>query len=154
MLFRSLEQIQALGDAGFDYFYNSSKWWDFRAPWCLEQHERFRTVAPSIAFPESHDTARLAAETGGHEGVQRQRYAFAAAFSGGVQMTIGYEFGFARPLDVVKTRPEDWEAPRFDLSAFVARVNALKARHPLLATEGAAWGNRASIPCRSCRWCP
>ena len=132
----TLEQMAALGGVGFDYFYNSSKWWDFTAPWCLEQHERFRRVAPSISFPESHDTPRLAAETGGSEAVQRQRYAFAAFFSAGVQMPIGYEWGFERPLDVVKTRPEDWEPARFDLCGYIGAVNRLKAAHPLLGGEG------------------
>lgn len=132
----AVPEVKALRDAGFDYLYNSSKWWDFRAPWCLQQHEEFRVIAPSIAFPESHDTERLARESGGSQAVQRQRYAFAAAFSAGVQITIGYEYGFQRRLDVVRTRPADWEAPRFDLSGFLARVNALKARHPLLAGEG------------------
>jgi starch synthase (maltosyl-transferring) len=131
-----VEETAALASAGFDYFYNSSKWWDFEAPWALAQHEQFRRVAPSIAFPESHDTPRLAAETGGSEAVQRQRYAFAAAFSAGVQITVGYEFGFRRPLDVVRTRPADWEPPSFDLTGFIARVNALKRAHPLLAGEG------------------
>jgi starch synthase (maltosyl-transferring) len=131
-----LQEMEALAQAGFDYFYNSSKWWDFEAPWCLEQHAMFRRVAPSIAFPESHDTERLAAESGGSEAVQRQRYAFAAFFSAGVQITVGYEFGFQRRLDVVATRPADWETPRFDLTGFIARVNALKRRHPLLVGEG------------------
>ncbi len=131
-----LEEIQALAGAGFDYFYNSSKWWDFEAPWCLEQHERFGRVAPSISFPESHDTERLAAETGGSEAVQRQRYAFAAMFSAGVQITDGYEFGFRRRLDVVATRPADREEPLFDLTAFIRRVNRLKRAHPLLGCEG------------------
>ena len=131
-----LDEVRALEGAGFDYFYNSSKWWDFEAPWCLEQHERFRRAAPSISFPESHDTARLAAETAGSEPVQRQRYAFAALFSAGVQLTVGYEFGFRRRLDVVATQPEGWETPAFDLAPFIARVNALKRRHPLLHGEG------------------
>jgi starch synthase (maltosyl-transferring) len=131
-----VEEVAALASAGFDYFYNSSKWWDFEAPWALAQHEQFRRIAPSIAFPESHDTARLAAESGGSEAVQRQRYAFAAAFSAGVQITVGYELGFRRPLHVVRTRPADWEAPSFDLTGFIARVNALKRAHPLLAGEG------------------
>src|SRR5262249_14145125 len=100
-----VEETAALASAGFDYFYNSSKWWDFVAPWALEQHEQFRKVAPSVAFPDSHDTARLAAESGAGEAVPRQRYAFAACFSAGLQMTVGYEFGFRRPLDVVRTRP-------------------------------------------------
>jgi starch synthase (maltosyl-transferring) len=132
----TLEETAALASAGFDYFYNSSKWWDFEAPWALEQHEKFRQVAPSVAFPESHDTPRLAAESGGSEAIQRQRYAFAAAFSAGLQLTVGYEFGFRHSLDVVRTRPEDWEAPSFDLTAFIGRVNALKRTHPLLRTEG------------------
>jgi starch synthase (maltosyl-transferring) len=132
----TVEETAALASAGFDYFYNSSKWWDFEAPWALEQHEQFRRIAPSIAFPESHDTARLAAESAGSEAVQRQRYAFAAAFSAGIQVTVGYEFGFRRPLHVVRTRPADWEAPSFDLTGFITRVNALKRAHPLLAGEG------------------
>jgi starch synthase (maltosyl-transferring) len=53
--------VLALREAGFDYFFNSSKWWDFREPWALEQHEEVRRIAPSISFPETHDTARLAA---------------------------------------------------------------------------------------------
>jgi starch synthase (maltosyl-transferring) len=130
-----LEEVEALGEAGFDYFYNSSKWWDFREAWCLEQHAQFGKV-PSISFPESHDTERLAAQTGGSESVQRQRYAFAAVFSAGVQLTIGYEFGFRRRLDVVTTSPDDWETPAFDLTGFVGRVNRLKRRHPLLQSEG------------------
>jgi starch synthase (maltosyl-transferring) len=89
-----VEDVLALKQAGFDYFFNSSKWWDFREPWALEQQERFRGIAPSISFPETHDTTRLMADSGGDEQVQRQRYAFAAAFSAGVMMPIGYEFGF------------------------------------------------------------
>lgn len=54
----------------------------------------------------------------------------------GVQMPVGYEFGFRKALDVVGTRPSDWEPPSFDLTPFLRRVNALKASHPLLATEG------------------
>ena len=37
--------------SGFDFLYNSSKWWDFQADWCLEQYEMFRRLAPSISFP-------------------------------------------------------------------------------------------------------
>jgi len=34
----------------------------FESPWLLEQYERFRHIAPTIAFPESHDTERLVTE--------------------------------------------------------------------------------------------
>jgi len=105
-------------------------------PWCLEQHEKFSRIAPSISFPESHDTTRLAADTGGNEAVQRQRYAFAASFSAGLMIPIGYEFGFRKKLDVVSTRPTDWETASFDLQRFIKRVNKLKIEHPLLHGEG------------------
>lgn len=131
-----VEAVAALADAGFDYFFNSSKWWDFSQRWALEQHERFRRIAPSISFPESHDTERLAAETDGDEAVQRQRYAFAAAFSAGVMMPVGYEMGFRRRPSVVSTLPSDWERRSFDLMGFVGRTNRLKTLHPLLHGEG------------------
>jgi starch synthase (maltosyl-transferring) len=130
------EAIEELHDAGFDFIFNSSKWWDFREPWALEQHERFREMAPSISFPETHDTARLAEESGGSEAVQRQRYAFSAAFSAGLMMPIGYEFGFRRQVDVVETRPSDWERGGWDLTAFVTRVNRLKLGSSVLHGEG------------------
>ncbi len=131
-----VEDVLSLREAGFDFFFNSSKWWDFREPWALEQHERFGRIAPSVAFPESHDTSRVAGDTDGDEAVQRQRYAFAAAFSAGVMMPIGYELGFRRQVNVVETMPSDWERRAFDLRPFVTRVNRLKLREPLLQGEG------------------
>ncbi len=130
------EEALALHDAGLHYFFNSSKWWDFAQPWCLGQHEKFGKIAPSISFPESHDTNRLAADTGGDEAVQRQRYAFAASFSAGLMMPIGYEFGFRKKLDVVSTSPRDWETAWLDLRAFIRRVNGLKIEYPVLHGEG------------------
>ena len=137
-----LEDVTRLRPAGFDYLFNSSKWWDFRAGWLLDQYEQFRHIAPSIAFPESHDTPRLAAEFPGRsdaelEAEYRFRYLFAAFFSSGVLLPAGYEYGFDRVLDVVMTRPDHWQTPRFDISAFIAAVNALKAAVPALNEEGA-----------------
>lgn len=129
-------QTCALRRSGLHFFANSSKWWDFKAPWCLKQHRQFRDL-PSLSFPETHDTERLASESNGNEAVQRQRYAFAAVFSAGLLMPIGYEYGFRRKLDVVRTTPADWEPPAFDLTEFVARVNRLKLELPVLQGEGA-----------------
>jgi starch synthase (maltosyl-transferring) len=131
-----LDEVEQLRPAGFDYIFNSSKWWNFREPWLLEQYAAFREFAPSIGFPESHDTERLAAESGGSQRESRFRYLFSALFSSGVMMPIGYEYGFRRPLHVVDTRPEDWEEPSFDISDFIAEVNRLKAKTPVLNQEG------------------
>ena len=130
------QEALALRHAGLHYFFNSSKWWDFVEPWALEQHAKFGKIAPSISFPESHDTTRLAADTDGNEAVQRQRYGFGASFSAGLMMPIGYEFGFKKKLDVVSTRHADWEAASFDIRRFIRQVNKLKLQNPLLHGEG------------------
>jgi starch synthase (maltosyl-transferring) len=138
-----LDQVEALAGAGFDYLFNSVKWWDLRAPWALEQYELFRRIAPSVGFPESHDTERLAVElppdvigVGDARKFYLLRYALAACFASGVLMPIGYEFGFRRGLDVVHTRPSDWEEPQFDLSGEIAAINGIKAGSPALNEEG------------------
>jgi starch synthase (maltosyl-transferring) len=137
------EAVLGLADAGFDYLFNSVKWWDFKSPWLLEQYEEFRHIAASIGFPESHDTERLVTELlrAGVPEAQiepryRQAYAVAAAFSTGVMMPMGFEFGWARRLHVVKTQAEPPEPRRFDLSDFIAAVNAMKQAVPALNEEG------------------
>jgi len=125
-----------LAGCGFDFIFNSSKWWDFAAPWCLEQYRQTAPLVPSISFPESHDTARLAAELKGEREAVKMRYGFSAVFSTGVMMPIGFEYGFGRRLDVVETRPEDWEKPQWDISGYIARVNRLKASRRVFNSEG------------------
>jgi starch synthase (maltosyl-transferring) len=139
-----LEQTLALRGAGFDYLFNSSKWWDFRQNWLLDQYEQFRSIAPSVSFPESHDTDRLICELNAAgitdpkevEGRYKDAYLFAAVFSTGVMIPIGYEYGFRKQLHVVKTRPTDWEKPTFDLTRYIGEVNRMKASLPVLNEEG------------------
>jgi len=132
------EQITALTKAGFDTLFNSSKWWDFRSPWLLEQYDILRAIAPSIAFPESHDTERLGAEIEGDATAWAKLKAlFAAFFSAGWMMPIGYEWGYRGKLDVVATRPTDREIGQFDISDFIAGLNRIKAETPALNAEGA-----------------
>ncbi|MBY0430589.1 MAG: DUF3416 domain-containing protein, partial [Rhodospirillales bacterium] len=133
------EQVQALGGAGFDLLFNSAKWWDFEAPWLLEQYDLYRRIAPSVAFPESHDTPRLVtkAPAGADPAAFcRQRATFAAFFSAGWMIPIGFEFGFDRQINVVTSRPEDWQEKRFDLSEDIAGLNRMKAGIPALRQEG------------------
>ncbi|KAA2238205.1 maltotransferase domain-containing protein [Salinarimonas soli] len=142
----SLQETEATAGAGFDYIFNSFAWWDGEAPWALEQYERLRTIAPSIAFPENHDMARLAAGLPGERvaEVLRQRYALAACFSAGVLMPIGYEWGYRRDLHVVETTPADREDTGVDISGYIAAVNRARAAIPALNVEGAQW--RVSPP--------
>ena len=132
----SPEETRQTAEAGFDAIFNSSKWWDFSSDWLLEQYRLTREVTPSISFPESHDTPRLMEESYGNIDELKQRYLFAALFSGGVMMPMGYEFGFRRPMHVVETRPDHWESTDIDLSDFIQRINTIKARYPVFQEDG------------------
>jgi starch synthase (maltosyl-transferring) len=129
------DETKKTADAGFDYVFNSSKWWDFSKPWLLEQYDLIRERAPSISFPESHDTERLMEEMHGNVDALKQRYLFAGVFSSGVMMPIGFEFGFRKRLHVVNTRPENWEETDLDLTDFIAHVNTLKTRFRIFQEE-------------------
>ncbi len=131
-----LEEVSALKEAGMDYLFNSSKYWNFDAPWALTQHEQFGSIAPSVSFAESHDTERLFAEVGGRPQVVCQRYLLAAIFSEGLLMPMGFELGFTKRLNVVTTKPADREEINFDFRPFIKSVNVLKQVEPLLQTEG------------------
>ena len=49
---------------------------------------------------------------------------------------MGYEYGFKKRLNVVETRPQDWEAPAYDLTPFIKSVNRMKKKCPVLLEEG------------------
>ena len=139
-----LDEIEALRGVGFDYFFNSAKWWDLSTPWAVGQYNQFRDMGPSIAFPESHDTARVAADLMNLPVEAQARravfeYAKAACFSSGVMMPMGYEYGLTKPLSVTETTPADWqpEAKAYDLSSEIRAVNLMKAAAPALNVEGA-----------------
>lgn len=130
-----LEEIESIAASGFDYLFNSSKWWNFGDPWLMEQYQQFRSFAPSISFPESHDTPRLAHEVQGNEAALKSRYAFSAFFSAGVMTVMGYEFGYRKALDVVKTNPFDAESPHCDLTGWIGSVNAVKRAHAIFNVD-------------------
>ena len=78
-----LDQIEALNGGGFDYLFNSVKWWHYDQSWVLDQ-PRNKHIAPSIAFAESHATERLAARLARNRSGAESRYAFTALFSKGI----------------------------------------------------------------------
>ncbi|MHA1744576.1 MAG: alpha-amylase family glycosyl hydrolase [Promethearchaeota archaeon] len=132
----TIEQYLEMEQAGMDYITTSVKWWDFTAPWALEQYNAYRQFAPSVSFPENHDTPRLAFETNGRKDIQVFRYLFSAFFSAGVMITSGYEFGFQKKTDVVKTHPDDWGPKLFDISSEIAQINTLKTHWRCLNEDG------------------
>jgi starch synthase (maltosyl-transferring) len=129
------DETRKTAKAGFNYVFNSSKYWDFNSPWLMEQYDLIREISPSISFPESHDTIRLAEETNLNLEAIKQRYLFAAYFSAGVMMPIGFEFGFRKKLHVVETTPRDWESTDVDLCDFIRATNRMKADHSIFLEE-------------------
>lgn len=139
----TLGQMQALGSCGFDYFFNSSKWWNFESPWCTDQHASFKGIAPSISFPESHDTNRVASEQPGTLEWQKNRYVLATIFSKGLLMPVGYEYGATSKLDVVNSKPSDGFRGKWDLSQWISQINRFKTTSIDLNQEGCwepVWG--------------
>lgn len=132
----SPEQTRETSRAGFDYIFNSAKWWDFRGPWLMQQYNLTRDTAPSISFPESHDTVRLCNELNGNIHGLKQRYLFTALFSAGVMVPIGFEFGFRKRMHVADTRPQDWETTTIDLQEYIANVNKIKCDNSIFQSDG------------------
>jgi starch synthase (maltosyl-transferring) len=145
-------ETSATAGAGFDFVFNSSKWWDFRSHWLLEQRKLIGERVASIGFPESHDTPRLADEMNGNPNALRLWYLFIASFSAGCLMPIGFEFGFRRPLHVVSSRPEDWETTSIDLCEFITAVNRLKLDQPVFSEECALLPLPSSNPAVLIMW--
>jgi starch synthase (maltosyl-transferring) len=129
------DQTRRTASAGFDYIFNSSKWWDFRGAWLLEQYNLTRETAPSVSFPESHDTVRLCKELDGNINGLKQRYLFSSLFSAGSMMPVGFEFGFRKNLHVVKSRPKNWEKTDIDLTSFIKKVNKIKEKYTIFQEE-------------------
>lgn len=129
------DQTKETARAGFGYVFNSSKYWNFHDWWLIEQYNLIRETTASISFPESHDTPRLCAEFHGNLNALKQHYLFAALFSTGVMIPLGFEFGFRKPLHVIRTTPADWEETGIDLSSYIAKVNAIKKSHAIFQEE-------------------
>lgn len=129
------ERTKRTSEAGFDFIFNSSKWWNFYSPWLMEQYDLTREISPSISFPESHDTKRLFAELNGNISGMKQRYLFSSIFSSAVMMPMGFEYGFRKKPHVVKTRPEDMEEPNIDLTEFITKVNQIKSNYKIFQQE-------------------
>jgi starch synthase (maltosyl-transferring) len=132
----SVEKVQTLRDCGFHHLYNSSCWWQFDADWALVQHDQLQAVAPTVSFPENHDTPRLYHKTEALTAVQYQRYLFACWFSSALQMTMGYEYCWQEPCHAVHTTPADQESRAPDITGFVRACNRMTRAWPILREEG------------------
>ena len=141
-------QIQSLSNCGFDYIFNSSKWWNFNDPWCLEQYELTRQIAPSISFPETHNTPRLMEDLKENKIAFLQRLYFSAIFSKGFMIISGFEYGLKNKIDSIQTNYKDWENTNFDFTENIKNIldikKALKPLHEestIIIIEQSNWIN-------------
>jgi starch synthase (maltosyl-transferring) len=131
----SFQQVEGLARLGFDYLFNSAKYWDFNQPWGMEQYWKTSGIVPSVSFPESHDTNRLMTELNGDVAAVKRQLIFSTVFSKGIMIPIGFEFGFRRKLDVVRTDPSWWENTGMDFSPLITRMMQIKREFPVLNRE-------------------
>ncbi|MEW6711330.1 MAG: alpha-amylase family glycosyl hydrolase [Candidatus Riflebacteria bacterium] len=129
------KQVQELAGLGFDYLFNSIKYWDYNEPWGMEQYFKTSPLTPSIGFPESHDTPRLITELNGNLAAVKRQILFSSLFSSGYMITSGFEFGFSKALNVVKTDPTWWEETETDLTDYLKKIAAIKKQFPVLNQE-------------------
>jgi starch synthase (maltosyl-transferring) len=127
------DQLRSLHGCGFDYFFNSSKYWNFDKSWAIDQHSS--SCYPSVSFPESHDTVRLASCFPGTDYCQKGRYAFAAIFSKAIMTLNGYEFGSTIKADVVRGSQSDI-TKKFDIINWIKMMNLVKEEYKVLSQEG------------------
>ncbi len=119
-----IEDIIKLGRAGFDYGFNSARWWNFKDEWFIEQYNQMSKYMPSISFIESHDTERAFS-------VYREKelylyFYFTSFVSSGWMITSGFEYGFKKRLNVVTTLPSDWEEINYDMRDKIKFVNKIR----------------------------
>ncbi|HWL29383.1 MAG TPA: maltotransferase domain-containing protein, partial [Burkholderiaceae bacterium] len=85
-------ELDGLSGAGFEATFLSLPWWDYRASWLVEEHDRLRAIAPIIAPVSDIDSAPAA---GAHSGPSREellRSVWTAAVAGdGMVMPMGLE---------------------------------------------------------------
>jgi starch synthase (maltosyl-transferring) len=126
-----------LESTGLDAVFASTPWWDGRAPWFVEEHNRLRRIAPRvIGVAEAPFEERLAVRLAhGSAAEIRAGYAqalrVAAATGDGLLVPMGFEFGARRRLDPQRGTPDDFERDRsealFDLSEDVVTANHVAA---------------------------
>lgn len=129
------QQVVDIAGTGFDIISNSFKWWNLKDQWFLDQSKEYSQYAPSISFPENHDTPRCAHEFQGNQHQALLRYELAAYVCSSICTTIGFEYGFQRQLHVVDTTPSCWETVHYDISGEIAKINEIKQSYDILQED-------------------
>jgi starch synthase (maltosyl-transferring) len=87
--------VSKLRDAGFDYGFSSSCWWDFKSAWLNDDAMRIARIGPAIALTNPLDAALA-----GNDATRRRALHFAAIYGAGWLMPMGFELGTGEALDL------------------------------------------------------
>ena len=133
----SMERIKGLHKAGFDYVFNSSRWWDGKESWFIWQNNYFyENGIKTIAFPDNHSTQRVLSELNGNVDLMIQRLFLASILSSGFEITSGFEYGFINSCDVIHTRSKDLETTNLDFRRLIKFLNNFRNSYEVLHKEG------------------
>jgi glycosidase len=125
-------ELQVVAFAGFDIVMNSFKWWNYKDEWFLKDYREWAGKYPSLTFPENHDTERYAAEAEGNREKAIATYTLQSYFCSSIAITLGFEYGFERKIDVVQTNPTWYEDGRYDITSEIKELNRLKKEYEVL----------------------
>lgn len=98
----SFDRRRALEGLGFNGCFSSFAWWNLDDGWLAEEHARQRGLGYQVAFPEPPYGKRIAHGTESCEILQRKALRglhLSATLSGGVMVSMGFEYGASTPLD-------------------------------------------------------
>ena len=134
--------LESLRTAGFAAAFSSLPWWDRRATWFAEEHERLRDFGAVIACPEAPFGPRLARRfqnAADVPAVYRHMLRCAAATGDGLMVPMGFEFAAGEDMNGQpppgKTTAEI-HGGNIDLSADVREANGLSSRLAKLGIAG------------------
>jgi len=133
----SFEKTVELAKAGFEYVFDSAKWWNGYDSWFEDQVKMFhKNGYKLISFPDNHDTARLMQDVNGNINLYRERIVFTAFCSSSFEITYGFEYGFKNKPHVINTTSKDIEKTKYDFSDEIKALNLLRSKYEVLRAEG------------------
>jgi starch synthase (maltosyl-transferring) len=123
------EQLTAIADCGFDAVFASDAWWDYRAGWFAEEHQRLSAIAPVIAAPEDPFGSRLVHRLHLDDADAARRATLravriASITGDGIMLTEGFAFGADATMADLHQDMRWLDAPLFDLTQEIADASA------------------------------
>jgi len=101
----------------------------------LKDYNLWSNKYNSLCFPENHDTLRFATEHNNNKEKAVFSYTLESLFCSSVAITLGFEHGFTKKIDVVTTNPTDYEEINYDISEEIKEINSLKKSYKIFGED-------------------